>query len=123
MCRLSWMCTWFGQLRQTQNQEHPAWLVRHPRLHVHFTPTSVSWLNQVARWFATLTEKYIRRAPHRSTWQLEQAIREYLRINNAIPKPFVCSKSADDILAGIDAFVCELPTQDTGTFIQFSPHY
>jgi transposase len=81
-----------------------AWFARHPRFHVHFTPTSASWLNQVERWFATLTEKYIRRGTHRSTRQLEQAIREYLDIHNANPKPFVWSKSADDILASVERF-------------------
>ena len=81
-----------------------AWFARHPRFHVHFTPTSASWLNQVERWFATLTEKYIRRGTHRSTRQLEQAIRQYLEMNNSDPKPFVWVKSADDILASIERF-------------------
>ena len=80
------------------------WLARQPRYQVHFTPTSASWLNQVERWFATLTEKYIRRGTHRSTRQLEQAIKQYLDINNSNPKPFVWSKSADDILASIERF-------------------
>ena len=80
------------------------WFVRHPRFHVHFTPTSASWLNQVERWFATLTQKQIRRGTHRSTQQLEKAIREYLDIYNEDPKPFVWSKSADDILASIKRF-------------------
>jgi transposase len=81
-----------------------AWFARHPRFHVHFTPTSASWLNQVERWFSTLTEKYIRRATHRSTQQLEKAIREYLSINNANPRPFAWTKSADDILVSIERF-------------------
>ncbi len=81
-----------------------SWFARHPRFQVHFTPTSASWLNQVERWFATLTERYIRRGTHRSTRQLEQAIKQYLDINNANPKPFVWSKSADDILASIERF-------------------
>jgi transposase len=81
-----------------------AWFARNPRFHVHFTPTSASWLNQVERWFATLTQNYIRRGTHRSTRQLEQAIRQYLELNNARPKPFVWSKSADDILASIERF-------------------
>jgi transposase len=81
-----------------------AWFVRHPRFHVHFTPTSASWLNQVERWFATLTDKYIRRGTHRSTRQLEQAIRRYLDMHNADPKPFVWTKSADDILQSIERF-------------------
>src|ERR1700740_178746 len=68
-----------------------AWFARHPRFHVHFTPTSASWLNQVERWFASLTEKYLRRGPHRSTRQLEDAIRHYLDVYNANPKPFVSS--------------------------------
>jgi len=81
-----------------------AWFARNPRFHVHFTPTSASWLNQVERWFATLTQNYIRRGTHRSTRQLEQAIRHYLELNNNNPKPFVWSKSADDILASIGRF-------------------
>ncbi|MFC5520828.1 IS630 family transposase [Polaromonas jejuensis] len=81
-----------------------AWFARHPRFHVHFTPTSASWLNQVERWFATLTDKYIRRGTHRSTRQLEQAIKQYLDIHNANPKPFVWAKSADEILASIERF-------------------
>jgi len=81
-----------------------AWFARNPRFHVHFTPTSASWLNQVERWFATLTQNYIRRGTHRSTRQLEQAIRRYLEVHNTDPKPFVWSKSADDILASIERF-------------------
>jgi transposase len=80
------------------------WLARHPRFHVHFTPTSASWLNQVERWFATLTQKQIRRGTHRSTQQLEKAIRAYLEIYNEDPKPFVWSKSAEEILASIKRF-------------------
>ena len=88
------------------------WFVRHPRFHVHFTPTSASWLNQVERWFATLTQKQIRRGSHRSTQQLEQAIRDYLNLYNQNPKPFVWSKSADDILASIERFC--MRTSDAG---------
>jgi transposase len=81
-----------------------AWFARHPRFHIHFTPTSASWLNQVERWFATLTEKQIRRGTHRSTRQLEDAIRHYLDIYNAEPQPFTWIKSADDIMASIERF-------------------
>jgi transposase len=81
-----------------------SWFARNPRFHVHFTPTSASWLNQVERWFATLTQSYIRRGTHRSTQQLEQAIRRYLEHHNTDPKPIVWSKSADDILASIQRF-------------------
>lgn len=80
------------------------WFARHPRFKVHFTPTSASWLNQVERWFATLTDKQIRRGTHRSTRQLEDAIRAYLKINNNEPKPFIWTKSADAILASIERF-------------------
>ncbi len=81
-----------------------AWFARHPRFHVHFTPTSASWLNQVERWFAALTERQIKRGSHRSTRELEQAIRDYLAIHNQHPKPFVWTKSADDILASVGRF-------------------
>jgi transposase len=80
------------------------WLARNTRFHVHFTPTSASWLNQVERWFATLTERQIRRGTHRSTVQLENAIRDYLAINNREPKPFVWVKTADQILESIKRF-------------------
>ncbi len=81
-----------------------AWFARHPRFHVHFTPTSASWLNQVERWFAALTQRKIRRGTHRSTRQLEAAIRQYLDGYNAEPKPFIWTKSADDIMASIERF-------------------
>jgi transposase len=77
------------------------WFARHPRFHVHFTPTSASWLNLVERWFATLTQKQIKRGAHRSTRALETAIREYLTISNEAPKPFVWHKPADEILASV----------------------
>ena len=89
-----------------------SWFARHPRFHVHFTPTSASWLNQVERWFATLTEKQIRRGTHRSTRQLEQAIKDYLELHNADPKPFNWTKTADDILASIERFC--LRTSNSG---------
>jgi transposase len=77
------------------------WLLKRPRFHVHFTPTSSSWLNLVERWFAALTEKQIRRGSFRSTRELETAIRGFLENHNAQPKPFVWTKSADDILESI----------------------
>ena len=88
------------------------WLVRNPRFHVHFTPTSASWLNQVERWFATLTERQIRRGTHRSTVELENAIRHYLSVNNRDPKPFVWTKTADQILESIKRFC--LRTSNSG---------
>ncbi len=80
------------------------WFARHPRFHVHFTPTSASWLNLVERWFATLTQKQIKRGAHRSTRALETAIREYLTISNEAPKPFVWHKTADEILTSVARF-------------------
>jgi transposase len=80
------------------------WLLKHPRFHVHFTPTGASWLNQVERWFGLLTERQLRRGTHRSTTELEAAIRAYLRVNNRSPKPFRWTKSADEILASVKRF-------------------
>jgi transposase len=88
------------------------WLLRHPRFHLHFTPTYSSWINQVERWFAELTEKQIRRASHRSTRALEDAIRLYLANHNADPKPFIWVKSADEIIDSIARFA--LRTSGTG---------
>jgi len=80
------------------------WLARHPRVHVHFTPTGSSWINLVERWFAALTEKPLRRGVHRSTRELEAAIRRYIEITNTRPKPFVWTKTADEILASVARF-------------------
>ena len=81
--------------------KHPAvraWFVRHPEFVPHFTPTSGSWLNQVERFFAQITERRIRRGSFRSVGELEAAITDYLRTHNERPKPFVWTKSADLIL-------------------------
>jgi len=78
------------------------WLSRHPRFHVHFTPTYSSWLNMVERLFAEVTDKCVRRGSHRSTIQLEQAIKAYLEQRPAVP--FVWSKTADQILSSIERF-------------------
>ena len=80
------------------------WLLRHPRFHLHFTPKGGSWINQVERFFADLTNKQLRRGAHRSTLELERAIRDYIDIRNRHPKPFVWTKTADDILASIERF-------------------
>ncbi len=61
-------------------------LARHPRYHLHFTPTRASWLNRVERWFATLTERQLRRGVHRSTRELETALKRYLAVHNQEPK-------------------------------------
>src|SRR5438876_113648 len=80
------------------------WLLRHPRFHLHFTPTSSSWINLVERWFAALTEKQLRRGVHRSTRELEAAIGRYIEITNGHPKPFVWTKTADEILESVARF-------------------
>jgi transposase len=80
------------------------WVLRHPRFHLHFTPTYSSWINQVERWFATLTERQLRRGSHRSTRALEDAIRLYLAAYNQDPQPFKWVKSADQILANVQRF-------------------
>jgi len=74
------------------------WFERHPEYHLHFTPTSGSWLNQVERFFAEITEKQIRRGVFRSVAALEKAIMEYLAAHNEAPKPFVWTAGADLIL-------------------------
>jgi len=80
------------------------WLAKRPHYHVHFTPTGASWINLVERFFALLTEKQIRRGVHRSTRELEQAIRHYLDTYNETAKPFVWTKTADQILASVARF-------------------
>jgi transposase len=80
------------------------WLARHPRYHLHFTPTSASWLNLVERWFAGLTQKQIRRGVHRSTAELEGAIHEFLDVHNEDPKPFIWTKTADQIFESLARF-------------------
>ena len=81
--------------------KHPTvlkWLKKHPRFHLHFTPTSSSWLNVIERWFRDITQNRIRNGVFRSVAELEQAIRDYIAHHNAHPKSFVWTKSAEDIL-------------------------
>ena len=80
------------------------WFAKRPRFHVHFTPTYGSWLNLVERWFAELTNRQLRRGAHRSVAQLEAAIREFFDAHHANPKPFVWTKTADELLASIARF-------------------
>ena len=81
-----------------------AWLAKRPRWRVHLTPTSSSWLNQVERFFALLTERQIRRGAHRSVTELKADIDAFITKHNADPKPFRWTKSADHILASIERF-------------------
>jgi transposase len=77
------------------------WFAKRPRYYLHFTPTYGSWINLVERWFAELTNKRIRRGAFRSVKELEAAIREYIDVHNEDPKPFVWTRSADQILDSI----------------------
>jgi hypothetical protein len=79
--------------------EVQAWLKKHPRFNLHFTPTSASWLNLVERFVAEITTKRIRRGSYSCVDDLESATYDYRLLHNAKPKPFVWSKTADDIIA------------------------
>jgi transposase len=80
------------------------WFAKRPRFHVHFTPTYGSWLNLVERWFAELTNKQLRRGVHRSVRELEAAIQAFIDAHHEDPKPFVWTKTANEILASIARF-------------------
>jgi transposase len=82
------------------------WLLKHPRFHLHFTPTSGSWLNMVERWFGELTTKKIKRGAHTNVPNLEKDIREWIELWNENPRPYVWVKTADQILASIARY-CE----------------
>ena len=81
-----------------------AWLARHPRFHIHFIPTSSSWLNPVERWFAELTTKLLQRGVHKSIHALEADIRAWIETWNQDPRPYIWTKTADEILDSIAAF-------------------
>ncbi len=80
------------------------WLVRHPRFHVHFTPTYSSWMNLVERWFAELTTKWLRRGTHRSVTELKASIQHWIDTWNTNPRPFVWHRTADEILETLAAY-------------------
>ncbi len=83
-----------------------SWLARHPRFHLHFTPTSSSWINLVERWFAELTTKLLRRGQHRSVRALNTDIRQWIETWNDDPRPYVWTKTADQILDSLRRY-CE----------------
>jgi len=83
------------------------WLQRHPRYHLHFTPTHSSWLNQVERWFALLTQRQIKRGSHHTVRALELAIKEFIAVHNENPQPFQWTKSAEEILRNLQRFASE----------------
>ncbi|MEJ7705015.1 MAG: IS630 family transposase [Geodermatophilaceae bacterium] len=80
------------------------WLAAHPRFHMHFVPTSSSWLNQVERWFAELTTKLLQRGVHKNVQALEADIRNWIKIWNENPRPFVWTKTADEILEALTRY-------------------
>ncbi len=88
------------------------WLLAHPRFHLHFTPTSASWLNLVERWFAELTQKKLKRGVHRSVQALERDIRAWLADWNDHPRPFVWTKTADEILDKVTAYCRRISDSD-----------
>ena len=79
-----------------------AWLARHARFHVHFTPTSASWMNLMERLFADVTQRCVRRGSHTAVQQLEKALLGYLDDRNRKPKPFVWTASADLIVGKVE---------------------
>jgi transposase len=84
------------------------WLARHPRFHLHFTPTGSSWINQVERWFGLLTDQLIRRGVHQSVVALENDVREWINNWNQDPKPFVWTKTAEDILQSLSKYIAKI---------------
>ena len=92
------ICDNYGTHKHADVKE---WLNKHPRFHLHFTPTSSSWLNLVERWFRELTDKAIRQGVFHSVDDLVTAIEDYLRANNDNPKPFVWTATAEQILAKV----------------------
>ncbi len=81
------------------------WLVKHPRFHIHFTPTGSSWINQVERWFGYLTDQLLRRGVHTSVAALEKDVREWITDWNEKPKPFAWTKTADEILNSLAKYI------------------
>jgi transposase len=89
-----------------------AWLAKHPRFHMHFTPTGSSWLNQVERWFGYLTDQKIRRGAHKSIQALEKDIRDWVKSWNEDPKPFVWKKTAEEILDSLSRYLQRVTGND-----------
>ena len=89
-----------------------AWLLAHPRFHLHFTPIGSSWLNLVERWFAELTNKQIRRGVHKSIQALEKDIRSWIAQWNTDPKPYVWTKTADEILERLASYLNRIPDSE-----------
>src|ERR671924_951783 len=96
------VCDNYGTHKTPQIKQ---WLLRHPRFHLHLTPTYSSWLNVVERWFAELTNRKLRRSAHRSVAELEADLRVWIDAWNQDPKPFVWTKTADEILDNLARYL------------------
>lgn len=95
-----------------KTQAIKTWLIAHPRFHLHFTPTGSSWLNLVERWFAELTNKQIRRGVHKSVQALEKDIRTWIADWNTNPRPYVWTKTADEILERLASYLKRIPDSE-----------
>ena len=85
-----------------------AWLARHPRVRLHFTPAGSSWINQVERWFGFLSDQMIRRGVHKSVQALEAGIRDWIKNWNANPRPFAWTKTAEEILDSLAKYIAKI---------------
>jgi transposase len=94
-----------GNLSTHKTPAIQEWLARHPRFHLHFTPTGSSWINQVERWFGYLTDQMIRRGVHKSVQALEADIRTWIASWNENPKPFTWTKTAEEILNSLARYI------------------
>jgi transposase len=99
------VCDNYGTHKTPAIQE---WLARHPRFHVHFTPTGSSWINQVERWFGYLTDQKIRRGAHKSVQSLEADIRAWIENWNENPRPFAWTKTAEEILNSLAEYIARI---------------
>jgi transposase len=84
------------------------WLLAHPIFHMHFTPTSSSWLNLVERWFGEITNKWIRRGTHRSVKELANSITDWVKLWNEEPRPYVWHKTTDEILESLSGYLARI---------------
>jgi transposase len=104
--------------------KHPrlkAWLVRHPRYQIHYTPTYASWLNQVQRWFGLITQRAIRRGSFRSVRELVRKIDDYVTHYNRSSRPFVWTATADSIFAKLQRLCKLINVRYTSTTVLKSP--
>jgi transposase len=99
------VCDNYGTHKTPEIQD---WLARHPRFHVHFTPTGSSWINQVERWFGLLTDQLIRRGVHKSVQALEADIRRWIDTWNEEPRPFTWTKTAEEILDSLAKYIARI---------------